>query len=82
MTIKECILNNFKKCFLNTSIPSNEYFVEMVRNNILVKCEVITRDSNQIVLKLLFDDVPMKIKCVFKSSVGVTKFITQIEVID
>lgn len=82
MTIKECILQNFKRVFNNTSIPCNNLFASAVKEYIGIDCEVVERTNESITIVLLFTDVPMTIKCTFRNTESVTKFITNIELID
>ena len=82
MTIKECILQNFKRVFNNTGIPCNSLFICAIKEHIGIDCEIVERTNESITIVLLFTDVPMTIKCRFRNTESVTKFITNIELID
>lgn len=82
MTIKECILQNFKRVFNNTGIPCNNLFINAIKEYIGIDCEVVERTNESITIKLLFSDSPMTIRCTFRNTESVTKFISNIELID
>ena len=82
MTIKECILENFKKMFNNVGIPCNEFFKASVKEYIGIECEILERTKTIMVIKLLFSDEPMTIRCTFRETENVTKFISNIELIN
>lgn len=82
MTIKECILQNFKRVFNNTGIPCNNLFISAIKEHIGINCEVVERTNESIIVRLLFTDAPMTIRCTFRNTESVTKFITNIELID
>lgn len=82
MTIKECILQNFKRVFNNTGIPCNKLFISAIKEYICIDCEVIERTNESIIIRLLFSDEPITIKCIFRNTQSVTKFISNIELID
>lgn len=82
MTIKECVLQNFKKVFINTGIPCNMLFGNAIKEHIGIDCEISERTNESVIVKLLFDDMPLKLKCTFRNTENVTKFISNIELID
>lgn len=82
MTIKECVLQNFKKVFINTSIPCNMLFGNAIKEHIGIDCEISERTNESVIVKLLFDDIPLELKCTFRNTENVTKFISNIELID
>lgn len=82
MTIKECIVANFKKVFINTGIPCNMLFGNAIKEHIGINCEISERTNESLMVKLLFDDMPLKLKCTFRNTQSVTKFISKIEIVE
>lgn len=81
MTIKECIFQQFKKYFLNTSIPCNSLFTTAITEHIGAPCSIVDRNSERIIVEVLFEDMPMVVQCNFRNTESVTKFISSIEIV-
>lgn len=78
MKIKECILENIKKCFKNTSIPSDSLFKEKMKKHLSIDCNVVERDENHMVVELLFEDSPMVLEFIFTKSAINLLFVSDI----
>lgn len=81
MKIQECIYKQFKKYFLNTSIPCNSLFITAITEHIGAPCSIEERTKEYIIISLLFEDMPMVVKCNFRNTESVTKFISSVEIV-
>ena len=81
MSIKESIVSRFRKLYVNAGVPCNDLFIKSIMEHVGIDSEILERTDEMIIVKLLYDDAPMILKCTFRQSENVIKFINKVELV-
>lgn len=79
MSIKDYVINNFKKGYLNTNVPCNDLLKESIYTNMGIHCDVLVRNNECIVIRFNFEDAIIDVECKLRQSVNGYFYIKEIK---
>ena len=68
MGVYENILNQFKQCYLNCFLPSDEFLIESFKKYLGYDCTIMVRDDNEIIVNVSIPKGYISLKFSFRKS--------------